>query len=723
MRVTQSMYYDSIYGTNNNKLSNELFDVNKQIASGLKIQYASDDVATFVDTMRLDNEITTLKQVKKSTESGYKVSNQSDTILNDFTTGLDRTKTLFIQAANGSQSNESLDAIAKELRGLESHFKNLANTSINGKYLFSGTATDTKPINDDGSYNGNAQSLNALIGNNNKQQYNLSGAELFLGEDSSQEREVSSNTINRNLLAAYPDLQLDNESSEDGNMLTTSDTIRNLMGDTDNSNDPANTYHFYLRGTQSDGTSFNKKIELNDTNTIGELLDEIGKAYGNADVDLVDVHLNNAGEIVVTDKQSGSSKLDFHMVGAVDFDTTDGSDEADINDAVYANSGLIENLDGGETNFDKVVAGSNDLYIKEFVRSDLKVETTIQGLTFDRAEFTKEGSKLSSNAPQILKKSHFIKDGNGFIVDTISDKQENTFAQPTTLLSEVADTKTEIVPSTDPKTYTLDGTKFNLEGTDIHGDDYSATINLASSGSTFEINGNTYNIYDMKDPNNRKAVPADEMTYQQLMDVMNMLVTNNLPTGSSATDYDDAIKASKLEGNTSLSYDGKLEFTDLTANNTKSVISLYDANAGNFDANASVMTFNTTNALTVRDPKTDFFKSLDQAISAVEEHKLYPDATTGTTTNVGIQNAIQMIDDLREHVSRSHAKVGAQSNALNNSIERTTTLETNAITLRSSVIDTDIAEASLRLSQLNLNYQAMLSTIGKVSKLSLVNYL
>jgi len=34
-----------------------------------------------------------------------------------------------------------------------------------------------------------------------------------------------------------------------------------------------------------------------------------------------------------------------------------------------------------------------------------------------------------------------------------------------------------------------------------------------------------------------------------------------------------------------------------------------------------------------------------------------------------------------------------------------------------------LAEASLKLTQLSLNYEAMLSTVGKVSKLSLVNYL
>ncbi|MDD3834313.1 MAG: flagellar biosynthesis protein FlgL, partial [Sulfurimonas sp.] len=84
---------------------------------------------------------------------------------------------------------------------------------------------------------------------------------------------------------------------------------------------------------------------------------------------------------------------------------------------------------------------------------------------------------------------------------------------------------------------------------------------------------------------------------------------------------------------------------------------------------------------------------------------------------------IAKMDALHDHITRSHSMVGSQSNALTLSKERVELLEISTMTLRSSVIDTDLAEAALTLTQLELNYQAMLSTIGKVSKLSLVNYL
>ncbi|MEK6658775.1 MAG: flagellar biosynthesis protein FlgL, partial [Campylobacterota bacterium] len=140
MRITSGMYYKNLYSASNSTLNNELYDVNKQIASGLSIEYAYEDVRTFSETMRLDNEIAVLGQIEKSTQSGYKISEQTDIILNEFETSMNRVRTLLITAANGTNDEVSLNAVAKELRGVETHLKNLANSSINGQYLFSGTA-------------------------------------------------------------------------------------------------------------------------------------------------------------------------------------------------------------------------------------------------------------------------------------------------------------------------------------------------------------------------------------------------------------------------------------------------------------------------------------------------------------------------------------------------------------------------------------------------------
>lgn len=388
------------------------------------------------------------------------------------------------------------------------------------------------------------------------------------------------------------------------------------------------------------------------------------------------------------------------MVGAVDFDGA-APDDADVTN--------IDALGVGESDFDKImlatsVAVNPNLHVKEFVKSsltssiDVAAANMIEGTVYDRTQFSKDGSKLSSSIPQIV-------------------KADNSFATGSTKISEVADL------SQLPSVGSLDGTQFKLTGTNTAGVAFDAQIDFATAGSTFSLDGGVtnYDIFDMSTP--RVAVDADDMTYQQLMDVVNMVTTNQIPTLNTEADYDAKINTSNFNGQTFLSYDGKLQFQEVNATNTLATIALHDVNSGDFTASASVMTFNANNGLTVRDPKTDFFKELDAMITAVEDHKLYADASGGTIRNVGIENAITMMDDLQDHVFRAHSLVGSQSNSLTSALERSELLEISTMTLRSAVIDTDSAKAALTLTQLENNYEAMLMTVGKISKLSLVNYL
>ena len=702
MRVTSSMYYNNIFGANNSKTNKNLFDVNKQIASGLKIQYASDDIGIFVDTMRLDNELTTLEHVKKSAETGFQVSTNTDATLNSFNLELVRMKTLLIKAGNDTNDSTSLDAIVKELKGVEGTLQTLANTSVNGRYLFSGSAFDVKPISDDGSYNGNDIDLNAFLGSNNKQAYNITGSDLFLGEESSVKREVTSNVV---------------QKSNVGDTLDVNTTMGDFMGVI-----PATSEHsFYIRGVQSDGTSFNERIGLGNADTVGGLLVNIGELYGNDGAKkVVDVSMNESGQIIISDKLSGSSKLDFHMVGASDFSALD---HADITDAgIYgANAGEIDVLESpgnGSTDYATALTSPTQLYIREFNVSGYTPATgapTLEGLVYDRTEFAKNSSTLSSSIPQI-------------------NKETNAFATVSTKISEVADLSHGTVDS-------LHGTQFLFNGKDINGTAFTAQIDFkdpsllpVNTGSTFSLDGGTtnYKIFDMNTV--RGAVNANDMTYGQLMDVINLAVTgttvppagtNNNSDGSPMTiqeEYDKAIGDSHDLSNTYLK-DGKIEFHDKSFLSTKATLSMYDSNSGKFGAESSALSFNSNNSLTVRDPKTDFFKTISDVIKSVEEYKNYPDPSSGGFRTIGTDNSIAMIDDLKNHVLQMHSTAGAQSNRLESSLENTAVLELSTITLRAEVLDTDLAESALRLQQLTLNQQAMLSTIGRVSKLSLVNYL
>ncbi|HZF69932.1 flagellar biosynthesis protein FlgL [Sulfuricurvum sp.] len=715
MRITAGSYYNNIYGENN-KLNQQLFDVNKQISSGMKIQYSYENPGVAIDTLRLDNEITTLTQVKTSAQSAYKISTQTDTTIGEIVKTIESMKVKMINAANDANSDTSTQAIAKELRGLQNHLLTLANTSIGGQYLFSGTATSVKPIDANGMYQGNDQNLEAFLGSGVKQKYNISGSQLFLGSENQVNRMVTSNVPQKSLTDLYPDIMKDpgmSRSDSKETYITGSSTIRDLMGDTDSitTNDAAHPSYFYLQGTRTDGSTFKSKIQMNMTDTMDDLTHKIALAYDpnqtNPTANQVNVTINANGQIEVSDKSAGSSKLDFHLVGAVDFS---GGAAADVTN--------IDNLQSGTTDFETAAVTTPGLYIKEFTKSGYTTPTgtpnTIEGINYDRTNFTQDGAVLTSNVPQIL-------------------NSDNSFATDSTRLGAVASGTT--YDSVNDRYSGLNGKTLNLVGKDINGNAYDITVQLLDAGSTVTINsangataGDTFTI---EDPTGA-ATDAGKVTYKQITDILNMAVTNQLPSSTAAVApldaYNTALTNANKLGTSSLN-NGKITFEDKTNASTQASIALYDSTSHTYPASGTItsgsaLSFNANSALQVRDPKNDFFAQIEEMIQSVEAGKKRSDGTTSTgQRNIGIQNSIQMLDDLSDHVSRLQTEAGSYSQVLQASSDRTDMLIISTKTLQSDVIDTDIAEATLKMQQLSLNYQALLSNISKVSKLSLVNYL
>jgi flagellar hook-associated protein 3 FlgL len=430
---------------------------------------------------------------------------------------------------------------------------------------------------------------------------------------------------------------------------------------------------------------------MNMTDTMDDLTHKIALAYDpnqtNPTANQVNVSINANGQIEVSDKSAGSSKLDFHLVGAVDF-----------SGGAAANVTNIDNLQSGTTDFETAAVTTPGLYIKEFTKSGFTTPAgtlnTIEGINYDRTNFTQNGAKLTSNVAQVV-------------------NSDNSFATSSTKLIDVSGATT------------LNGKQFIIKGKDVTGTSFSAQIDLSSAGSTFSLNGGVtnFNIFTATAP--RSAVDADKMTYQQMMDVVNMATSGTLPTANTSAAYDTAITASDKLSSTTLDYSGRITFEDKTNPSTKASISLYDSSSNNYTTTSgTALSFNANSALQVRDPKTDFFAQIEEIIKSVEDGKTRSDGTTSTDKrNIGIQNSIQMIDDLSDHVSRLQTEAGSYSQVLQASSDRTDMLIVSTKVLQSDVIDTDVAEATLKMQQLSLNYQSLLSNISKVSKLSLVNYL
>jgi len=348
MRITDSLFYLNTKNSYQDSLK-KLYDVNTQISSGSKIQNSYEDSSIYADTMRLGDEISTLNQVKKSSSKAQTFANNTDTTMNQFDDTLIKFKSKLIQAVNGASSSTSLGAIADDLSAMRDHLVSIANTSINGQFLFSGSALDTKPIRSDGSYDGNSEKMTSLVGSKVQLPYNIDGNSLFLGKDGDYEKIVSTNVqmLNKTI----------QEDSGDEVYLKESDTLQDMVGgDADKNGKPV----FYLSGKKPDGETFNDKFSLDLTSNVSDLIDSIGTSFGNTETNkVVDVSLNSHGQIEVKDLKKGNSLLDMQIFGAIDRDgigAVGNADKTDIDDLIAQKNVDIISFD--KSNFTSIKSAS-----------------------------------------------------------------------------------------------------------------------------------------------------------------------------------------------------------------------------------------------------------------------------------------------------------------------------------------------------------------------------
>ncbi len=333
MRVTFGSKYNQM-NNYQNALQNKINDASTQIASGLKIRYGYQNSDINNQNLKFQYEENTLDQGIDVAQNAYTSTLNTDKALQEFSKTMETFKTKLIQSANDMHSETSRVAIANDLERLREHMMNVANTSIGGEFLFGGSKVDRPPIDSEGKYHGNGEDLNALISSDNLVPYNISGQDLFLGADKDKHKLITTNIklLNQNKL--HPDVMdaLEHSSLPEEVFIKPSDTLRELIGDNDKdpTNDPKE--FFYLQGIRPDGSSFKEKFALSkayqnkeSATKVSDLLDKIGHAYGNTSQNkVVDVSLNNWGQIEIKNLTPGSENLDFHLISSDgDFDDLD----------------------------------------------------------------------------------------------------------------------------------------------------------------------------------------------------------------------------------------------------------------------------------------------------------------------------------------------------------------------------------------------------------------
>ncbi len=367
----------------NSSLQNELNKVSRQVSSGKEIAKANEDSLLFKKHIDLDSDITTMSRLKENIQSAKSFSQYTDTTLDSMTTTMESFKTKLLAYGGSVHSKTSRESLVNELTSLKDSMMQLANTRVNGKYLFGGTNYKVPPIDLSGQYQGNSEKLSIHTDTTQKQEFSIDGASLFLGYDRDIHSRVSTNIskLDQNALKETPVRQ---------EYINADNSIADLTGL--NSGEVT----FYMSGTQPNGSGFRHKFTVSDLqNTkISDLTEEIKIAFNNE----VTVELSSNGEFIIEDLKSGNSKLNFHMVGS----TANVDNIADLGDAKRFEFVKTANLDSSISESMNFQKNGNLLInnIQQFISVDQGFATSSTKLS-DVANGSLLGKSLIINGQNI----------------------------------------------------------------------------------------------------------------------------------------------------------------------------------------------------------------------------------------------------------------------------------------------------------------------------------
>lgn len=165
------------------RLQSALDHTQRQVSTGRRILTPSDDPIAASRALEIRESLSRLEQFDRNANIAQNRLSQEESALSSVNNVLQRVRELALQANNASQSNESRQMIAVEMREQLDSLIQLANQSDgNGKFLFSGNLDDTEPVTRMGAlftYNGDQGQRHIQIGEGRQVADGDSGAAVF----------------------------------------------------------------------------------------------------------------------------------------------------------------------------------------------------------------------------------------------------------------------------------------------------------------------------------------------------------------------------------------------------------------------------------------------------------------------------------------------------------------------------------------------------------------
>lgn len=141
----------------------KLSEAQEEIATGIRFERSSQSPSEAATYLRNQRTLNRLGQLERNVGNARLWLDTTDRALQDAVDSVTRARTLGVQGASETNSPEARSAIAANLRSVAEEMLTLANTEVNGRPIFAGTADTTIAYDAAGNYLGdNGQILRTV---------------------------------------------------------------------------------------------------------------------------------------------------------------------------------------------------------------------------------------------------------------------------------------------------------------------------------------------------------------------------------------------------------------------------------------------------------------------------------------------------------------------------------------------------------------------------------
>jgi flagellar hook-associated protein 3 FlgL len=175
-----------IYRIGNLNTENER--ISYQMSTGKILENGSDDSVLYARYLDVENKLRDQEGLLEQIDKTVAQNNVSDSVVSEVKTTLESVKTDMLMALNSGMDRDDRKAVATNIAGMRTNLLRLANTQIDGEYVYAGSNTtkqtfvkdDDFVVNGKIDFAGNSHLRDISVGINTQRERGVPGTDIFM---------------------------------------------------------------------------------------------------------------------------------------------------------------------------------------------------------------------------------------------------------------------------------------------------------------------------------------------------------------------------------------------------------------------------------------------------------------------------------------------------------------------------------------------------------------